>query len=83
MRKYFLFKHEDVGHGTTTMVEVYGFGDVLQLLAETGLQVENAMIISKNVKPRGMNYEWAEGAYPVVGQVEGHAKVLGMCNFRE
>lgn len=83
MRKYFIFKHDRTELGSETMVEVYSFADILNLLPLTGMIIENARIIPKPIKVLKMNYEWQDGAYQIVGMHRGYAKCIGVCNFKE
>ena len=86
MRKYFLFKHPLAffsRKGTTVQIEVHSFDDILDLLSQTGLNIENARIIPRPFNVRNMNYEWQDGAYQIIGMCEGKAKCIGVTNFKE
>lgn len=83
MRKYFLFKHDKSELGDKTMTEVYSLADILHLLSLTGRNFEDVRIMPKPFKVRNMNYEWAEGAYQIVGMCNGYAKCIGVTNFKE
>ena len=83
MRKYFIFNHKPTLLGSKTMVEVYSFADILHLLSLAGIKVEYARFMPFTIKVTGMNYEWRDGAYYIVGMCNGKVKCIGVTNFRE
>lgn len=83
MRKYFIFKHAKTELGETSMIEVYGFGDIMDLLDQTNILPRNIRINPMPRKVLKPTYEWQNGAYVVTCETGGLYRVVGVCNFKE